>query len=71
MARVHPGETNSSFMMQGFLKFITSQTKDARELRNKYIFKVIPMINPDGVIAGNYRSSIGGTDLNRQYITPH
>lgn len=24
MARVHPGESNSSFMMQGFIKFITS-----------------------------------------------
>ena len=24
MARVHPGESNTSFMMQGFIKFITS-----------------------------------------------
>lgn len=24
MARVHPGESNASFMMQGFIKFITS-----------------------------------------------
>jgi len=28
------------------------------------------MLNPDGVITGNYRSSLGGYDLNRQYLTP-
>jgi murein tripeptide amidase MpaA len=67
MARVHPGETTSSFMMQGFLKFIISLHPEAKELRSKFIFKIIPMINPDGVICGNYRASLGGSDLNRQY----
>jgi len=28
------------------------------------------MINPDGVIAGNYRLSFSGLDLNRQWIDP-
>jgi len=28
-ARVHPGESNSSFITQGFLKFITSQSLEA------------------------------------------
>lgn len=39
-------------------------------LRNTYVFKVIPMLNPDGVIVGNYRTSLGGHDLNRQWIGP-
>lgn len=65
MARVHPGESNSSFVMEGFLRFITGGTEEAKELRNKFIFKIIPMVNPDGVISGNYRSSLGGSDLNR------
>lgn len=34
-------------------------------LRNKCIFKLVPMINPDGVINGNYRCSLSGCDLNR------
>lgn len=29
------------------------------------------MINPDGVIVGNYRTSMSGNDLNRQYLQPH
>ena len=28
------------------------------------------MVNPDGVIIGNYRSSIAGNDLNRKYQSP-
>lgn len=28
------------------------------------------MLNPDGVISGNYRASFAGSDLNRQYLKP-
>lgn len=67
--RVHPGETNSSFVVQGILDFLVGDTETAIELRNKYVFKIIPMINPDGVILGNYRCSLSGQDLNRQWIS--
>ena len=69
-ARVHPGETNASWMMRGFLFFITSQQPEAVALRKNYVFKLIPMINPDGVAVGNYRCSLAGLDLNRQWINP-
>ena len=36
-------------------------------LRDTFIFKVVPMLNPDGVIVGNYRCSLAGRDLNRNY----
>lgn len=42
-----------------------SDDDDAVTLRERYVFKIIPMLNPDGVIVGNYRSSLGGYDLNR------
>uniref|UniRef100_A0A8D0G665 Cytosolic carboxypeptidase 2 n=1 Tax=Sphenodon punctatus TaxID=8508 RepID=A0A8D0G665_SPHPU len=68
-ARVHPGETNGSWMMRGFLDFILSDSPDAQLLRDLFIFKVVPMLNPDGVIVGNYRCSLAGRDLNRNYKT--
>ncbi|XP_066446271.1 cytosolic carboxypeptidase 2-like isoform X2 [Eleutherodactylus coqui] len=66
-ARVHPGETNSSWMMKGFLDYILSSRSDAQLLRDTFVFKVVPMLNPDGVIVGNYRCSLAGRDLNRNY----
>ncbi|XP_023386065.1 cytosolic carboxypeptidase 3 [Pteropus vampyrus] len=68
-ARVHPGETNSSWIMKGFLDFILGDSSDAQLLRDTFIFKVVPMLNPDGVIVGNYRCSLSGQDLNRNYTS--
>ena len=69
--RVHPGESNASFMMEGFIRFITSNNTVAKDLRSKLIFKIIPMVNPDGVMVGNYRVNMAGSDLNRRYQSPH
>jgi len=69
-SRVHPGETQASWMMKGILDFLTSNHPNAQKLRHKYIFKVIPMMNPDGVIVGNYRTSLSARDLNRNYRHP-
>ncbi|XP_051001003.1 cytosolic carboxypeptidase 2-like [Acomys russatus] len=68
-ARVHPGESNSSWIMTGFLDFILSDNPDAQLLRDIFVFKAIPMLNPDGVIVGNCRCSLAGRDLNRNYNT--
>ncbi|XP_067848292.1 uncharacterized protein [Heptranchias perlo] len=66
-ARVHPGETNSSWMMKGFLDCLLGNSVDAKLLRDVFMFKIVPMLNPDGVIVGNYRCSLSGQDLNRKY----
>jgi cytosolic carboxypeptidase protein 2/3 len=64
-SRVHPGETNASYVMDGVLEYLVSNDEKAEFLRNTYVFKIIPMLNPDGVIVGNYRCSLSGQDLNR------
>ncbi|XP_064308152.1 cytosolic carboxypeptidase 3 isoform X1 [Phalacrocorax carbo] len=66
-ARVHPGETNSSWIMKGLLDYILGDSGEAQLLRDNFIFKVVPMLNPDGVIVGNHRCSLTGQDLNRKY----
>lgn len=70
-ARVHPGEAVGSWMMRGALFFLTDpNNEEARLLRENFVFKVIPMLNPDGVISGNYRCGLAGCDLNRKYKNP-
>lgn len=57
--------------MRGVLYFITDpDNEDAKMLRDNFIFKIIPMLNPDGVINGNYRCSLAGCDLNRRWKNP-
>ena len=51
-SRVHPGETNASWIMHGLLDYLTSQTREAKMLRMNYVFKIIPMLNIEGVIHG-------------------
>jgi murein tripeptide amidase MpaA len=69
-ARVHPGETVSSYIIKGVIDYLCSDTPTAQLLRNRFIFKIIPMLNPDGVIHGNNRCSLAGVDLNRQWKKP-
>ena len=69
-ARVHPGETGASYMQKGVIDYLVGGSICARILRDNFIFKIIPMVNPDGVILGNTRCSLVGQDLNRQWQDP-
>lgn len=53
--------------MLGLLRYLTSPA--AAQLRDSVIFKIIPMLNPDGVILGNHRTSVSGKDLNREFLS--
>lgn len=69
-ARVHPGETSSSYCIEGLLEFLVSENPEAVLLRKFYVFYIVPMLNPDGVRHGNYRCSLLGVDLNRRWAAP-
>lgn len=51
--------------MSAILKELTANPKDYEALLDDNVIKIVPMINPDGVIIGNARSSLAGVDLNR------
>eukprot|EP00201_Polytomella_parva_P001714 CAMPEP_0175079256 /NCGR_PEP_ID=MMETSP0052_2-20121109/24712_1 /TAXON_ID=51329 ORGANISM="Polytomella parva, Strain SAG 63-3" /NCGR_SAMPLE_ID=MMETSP0052_2 /ASSEMBLY_ACC=CAM_ASM_000194 /LENGTH=491 /DNA_ID=CAMNT_0016349547 /DNA_START=225 /DNA_END=1700 /DNA_ORIENTATION=- len=69
--RVHPGETPSSYVVQGLTNWLLSNDSGAEAARNAATWVIIPMLNPDGVFLGNYRSDSMGADLNRRWTTPH
>ena len=70
-ARQHPSETVGSWTIKGAIEFLMGESDEAKYLRDNFIFKIIPMINVDGVIQGNTRTSIAGCDLNRRWKNPN
>lgn len=69
-ARSHPGESPASYVIQGLLEFLLSNHPIATILREHFVFKIIPMLNPDGVFLGNNRCNLVGHDLNRYWNNP-
>lgn len=69
--RVHPSESNSSWFVHGLIEFL-SDPRDAmaEQLRRQFVWLVVPMMNPDGVICGNSRCNLAGLDLNRCWDNP-
>ncbi|MBD3418488.1 MAG: hypothetical protein GF398_00065 [Chitinivibrionales bacterium] len=65
--RVHGNEMQQSYIMEGLIDWLLTDTSDlAGEIRDRMLWKIIPAINPDGIVA-NTRQSSEGLDLNRQY----
>ncbi|CAD8111912.1 unnamed protein product [Paramecium primaurelia] len=71
MARQHPGEPQGSYVMQGIIEYLTSNNPQAEYLRQNCIFKIFPMMNSDGVVNGNYRCGLEGSDFNRRWKKPN
>ena len=70
-ARQHPGETVGSWVIKGAIELLLGESAEAKYLRDNFIIKVIPMVNVDGVICGNSRTSLAGCDLNRRWVNPN
>lgn len=65
IARQHAAEVTGSYTMEGFMDFLLSSEMDARAVRAGAILHIVPMMNPDGVVIGNYRNNSAGVNLNR------
>ncbi|KAJ3273842.1 Cytosolic carboxypeptidase 3 [Terramyces sp. JEL0728] len=67
----HPDELTGRkaiiLIARGFIQFLLGNSSEAEYLRANYVIKLIPMLNPDGVIVGNHRCNMNGFDLNRQW----
>ena len=58
-------------MLDGLLRELVG-SREVHEwmLSENVEFKIVPMLNPDGVVIGNYRTGILGEDFNRKFNTP-
>lgn len=57
-------------MMNGIIKYLFSGSPEAKLLLENFVFYIVPIINPDGVSEGNYRTDSQGNNLNRFYTSP-
>ena len=53
--------------MHGLIERLAGLVASNSELLRTTTFKVVPMLNPDGVVFGNFRTSLLGADLNRSF----
>ena len=60
----------ASFVIQYIIEFLLGNSNIAKILRENFLFKIVPMLNIDGVVVGNYRCNLSLVDLNRQWIEP-
>ena len=67
VARQHTFEAGGSWAVEGLLRFLTGPDSEARAIRKKLVFKLCPMLNPDGVARGGTRFNARGVDLNRHW----
>ncbi|XP_018377160.1 PREDICTED: cytosolic carboxypeptidase 1-like isoform X2 [Trachymyrmex cornetzi] len=70
-SRVHPGESNASWVMHGTMEALLSDNQYANSLRDDYVFKIIPMLNIEGVVNGCNRYGLTNEDLNRRWSNPN
>ena len=68
-SRTHSGEAPASLLVEGVLRSLLKCDKDAtiQKLLTLVEIHIVPMINPDGFIAGNSRTNLAGVDLNRKW----
>lgn len=53
------------------MRNIVVNPKNYDSILNNTIIKIVPIVNPDGVVIGNSRSSLAGVDLNWRWSNPN
>lgn len=66
--RIHGNENEQSYICEGLVDYLleNSEGDGINPLLDKFVFKVIPVINPDGVV-NRQRANQNGVDLNRNW----
>jgi murein tripeptide amidase MpaA len=52
------------------LDLLASDTATSRALLENFVFKIVPVLNPDGVARGYWRTDCNSVNLNRMYSDP-
>ncbi len=67
VGRQHPPEVSGAFAFFAFTETVFGDSDLAQQFRARFRVIAIPLLNPDGVVGGNWRHNLGGVDLNRDW----
>ena len=67
VGRQHPPEVSGAVAFFAFTETIFGDSDIARDFRARFRVIAIPLLNPDGVVGGNWRHNLAGIDLNRDW----
>lgn len=67
VGRQHPPEVTGAIAMLAFYETLMADTDLADQFLKRFQVIAVPLMNPDGVVHGNWRHNLGGTDLNRDW----
>ena len=67
VGRQHPPEVSGAVAFFAFTETIFGDSDTAQEFRARFRVIAIPLLNPDGVVGGNWRHNLGSVDLNRDW----
>ena len=67
IGRQHPPEVSGSVGLARFIEAVAADTEIARAFRARFRILCVPLVNPDGVHEGNWRSTLDGVDANRDW----
>jgi hypothetical protein len=68
-SRTHPREVQSTWVVNEIIGFLLDTGDVANQIRDKFIFNIVPMYNPDGVELGCPRENVNGVDLESAFNT--
>jgi hypothetical protein len=67
IARQHPPEIPGALAFDALAARLLDGSPEMRALRARHAILIAPLMNPDGVIRGNWRGNAAGADLNRDW----
>lgn len=67
ISRQHPPEVTGSIALMSFVDTLAGRSRLAKRFRQNFQTVVVPLMNPDGVEQGQWRSNLGGVDINRDW----
>lgn len=67
LGRQHPPEITGHYAYASFVAYLLGNTEDAKRFRDRFRIYLAPIVNPDGVDLGHWRTNANGVDLNRDW----